>query len=91
MMIKNLQKDFDNLNLYLRTNELYININKTCFMPITTSHMSLGKVNIIAHNDECLKHNHCNCELINTVENAKYLGLEIDKTGNFIDTLITLL
>jgi hypothetical protein len=86
VMMKNLQKDFDVLNSYLQKNELYISLSKTCFMPVTTSHMKIENYGIFAHSDDCRNKDLCDCKEIKKVNNAKYLGLEIDTNWKFSNT-----
>jgi hypothetical protein len=84
-MMKNLQHDFDNINDYLQRNELYISIEKTCFMPIMTSHMNIGNIDIILHANGCPKKTVCQsqCIAIKSVNYGRYLGVEIDKNWKF--------
>lgn len=95
IMISNLQKDFSFINNYFTHNELYISDEKTCVMPISTSHMNLEKIVISLHDPDCNKNSNmenCNCKKLNQVTHAKYLGLEIDKNWKFyehIENLIT--
>jgi hypothetical protein len=81
--IQNLQNDFDHINDYFVNNELYINIEKTCFMPVLSSHMYLENVSVIAHIGSCNKRSDCKCKKIATVNQAKYLGLLIDRNWKF--------
>ena len=90
-MIENLQKDFNHISTYLIKNELYLSVEKTCYMPIITSHMELENVEIKAHTSDCNLLQNCKCKLIKTVSHTKYLGLDIDKNWKFyfhIESLI---
>jgi len=94
-MIRNLQTDFNKICQYLTENDLYMSIEKTCFMNIKTSHMKLvneDNMKIIAHDTDCTNHNGCICKTISKVKQAKYLGIELDNTWKFynhIDNLTT--
>jgi hypothetical protein len=93
-MIKNLQHDFDTINRYLDQNDLYISVEKTCFMHIKTSHMECeneANIKIIAHETNCVHPDICFCKSISKVKDARYLGIDLDSNWKFythIDNLI---
>lgn len=93
-MITNLQEDFDKINHYLNENDLYMNVDKTCFMNIKTSHMKIDNalpVEIIAHDVDCTNNENCFCKRIKNVNTAKYLGMDLDESWKFynhIDNIV---
>jgi hypothetical protein len=90
-MTTNLQQDFVNINLWLQQNELYLSLEKTCYMNIKTSHMKDELSEIYMHTVDCKLNETCKCMKLTNVEEYKYLGLIIDKKWKFlkhIDNLI---
>lgn len=90
-MIKNLQSDFNKINDYFTENELYISAEKTCFMHITTSHMTKKHCSVSLHDINCSKNATCACKKLKQVTNTKYLGLEIDDNWKFYDHIENLI
>lgn len=77
-----LQEDFDALAKWSHDVGLIINVSKTKFMYISSSHnRHNGRIQLTAHNHDCL-HNHirhgCQCPPVEMVQNQRYLGLIID-------------
>lgn len=91
-MIKSLQHDFDVINKWFETNELYISKEKTCYLNILTSHMKEEVSEIFMNKMDCkLCENFCSCEKLSSVVEYNYLGLIIDqnwKFSKYIDKLI---
>ena len=79
-MIQNLQKDFDQINLWFALNEVFISESKTQFITIRSCHARISeKKNIYLHDCTCSTLNcHKTCIKINEVEEAKYLGFIIN-------------
>lgn len=97
-MIKNLQFDFDLLNGWLITNELYISEEKTIYMDITVPKMKRNTGSVIkVHGENCInmrdgKDKNCNgtCKKLETNNKTKYLGMIIDSNWNFKSHILNL-
>ncbi|KAG7310783.1 hypothetical protein JYU34_003599 [Plutella xylostella] len=83
--MKKLQKDFTALVKWSHDAGLILNAQKTQMMHIRSSHNPTDHhVRLIAHNHDCLHTNNCNnCETIEQVKTATYLGLIIDDRFNW--------
>lgn len=94
IMELNLQNDFDKLNRWLLTNDLFISEDKTCCIDISSTHRQFLSGSLFIHTENCQNFTNCNntCTKIKEVSESKYLGFGIDnhwKHNHHIELLIT--
>jgi hypothetical protein len=83
-LLNNIQYDFDKINEWLINNDVYISDKKTVNMLIKTPHMKQNSLNLIVHTESCNNYNcKTNCETLQEVGDAKYLGISLDSKWKF--------
>jgi hypothetical protein len=88
-LVKTINNDLKNLNLWFQRNSLSLNISKTNVMIFKLRAGLSGSLEFRLHKIECMKFN-CNCEKIQVINSTKYLGVQIDDKLSWADHVMKL-